>query len=105
MTVDGVLSHRWYPERATMQSFGRAPELQAIKLQEVATISPDLGKFIRKMLTGNPALRISSTQLVDEFGKWQRKIGKDDEDPLLESLAGVSKYEMRTVQSLRRELD
>ena len=86
-----------------MQSFGRASELQATKLQEVAARSPTFGKVVAKMLTKNPAKRISSMQLVDLLGGGSRRSGEDDS--FLELLDGVSKHEIRAVHALRRDLD
>ena len=59
--------YRWYSERATMQAFGRAPELQAAKVQEVAARSAVLGKVMQKMLTRDPRQRISSAELANEL--------------------------------------
>ena len=64
---------RWYPERATMQAFGRAPELQAAKIQDVAARSAIHGKLVQKMLTKDPRQRISSTELAKELQQlWHR---------------------------------
>ena len=57
----------WYPERATMQAFGRSPELQAAKIQEVAALSAVLGNVVKKMLTKAPKHRISSAELAAEL--------------------------------------
>ena len=50
-----------------MQAFGRVPELQAVKIQEVAARSPVLGKVVEKMLTKDPRQRISSVMLANEL--------------------------------------
>ncbi len=97
---------RWYPERATMQAFGRAPELQAAKIQEVAARSAVLGKVVEKMLTKDPRRRISSAELANELqpGRGGQR-GATFSDPLLESLSGVLLHEIEAVHKLRGELD
>ena len=50
-----------------MQAFGRTPELQAAKIQEVAARSVVLGKLVEKMLAKDPRLRISSAELANEL--------------------------------------
>jgi len=89
-----------------MQAFGRAPELQAAKIQEVAARSAVLGKVVEKMLTKDPRRRISSAELANELqpGRGGRTTTFFS-DPLLESLSGVSLHEIKAVHKLRGELD
>ena len=81
-----------------MQAFGRAPELQAAKIQEVAARSAVFGKVVEKMLTKDPRRRISSAELANELqpgrGGRSTTVGSD---PLLESLSGVSLHEIKAV--------
>ena len=89
-----------------MQSFGRVPELQAAKIQEVAARSAVLGKVVEKMLAKDPRRRISSAELANEL----QPVGSGGRtttfsDPLLESLSGVSLHEIKAVHKLRGELD
>ena len=86
-----------------MQAFGRAPELQAAKIQEVAARSNVLGKVVAKMLTKDPRQRISSAELANELQPGRG--GLAFSDPLLESLSGVSLHEIKVVHKLRGELD
>ncbi len=55
---------QWYPERKTMQSFGRDRSLQTIKVAEVRDRSAVLGALVEKMLTHNPKLRPTAAQLL-----------------------------------------
>ena len=59
-----------------MQAFGRAPELQAAKIQEVAARSAVLGNVVEKMLTKDPRQRISSAELAN-FELQPRRGGED----------------------------
>ena len=88
-----------------MQSFGRVPELQAAKIQEVAARSAVLGKVVEKMLIKDPTQRISSAELSKELQPGREKRRTAFSDPLLESLSGVSLHEVRAVNTLRGELD
>ena len=55
-----------------MQSFGRNPELQVAKLEEVVARSASLGKIVQKMLTKDPKQRISSAMLAEELASAQQ---------------------------------
>ena len=92
-----------------MQSFGRAPELQVAKLQEVAARSPALGRIVEKMLTKDPAFRISSAQLADELNELQPGggaiRGNAVDESLLKAFTGITIHEVEAVQRLRRNLD
>ena len=88
-----------------MQAFGRAPELQAAKIQEVAARSAVLGKVVEKMLTKDPRRRISSAELANELQPGRGGREKTFSDPLLESLSDVSLHEIKAVHKLRGELD
>ena len=87
-----------------MQGFGRAPELQEAKIQEVAARSAVLGKVVEKMLTKDPRQRISSAELSTELLPGRERRGTAFSDPL-ESLSGVSQHEITAVHTLRGELD
>ena len=88
-----------------MQAFGRAPELQAAKIQEVAARSAVLGKVVEKMLTKDPRQRISSAELANELQPGRGGRTTTFSDPLLESLTAVSLYEIKAVHKLRGKLD
>ena len=47
-----------------MQTFGRRPDLQKIKLAEVASESKQLGDLLAVMLQPDPGERISATKLA-----------------------------------------
>ena len=64
-----------------MQAFGRTPELQAVKIHEVAARSVVLGKFLAKMLTKDPRKRISSAELANELQSGRRGRGTTFSDP------------------------
>ena len=88
-----------------MQAFGRTPELQATKIQEVAARSVVLGKVVEKMLTMDPRQRISSAVLANELQPGSGRREATFSDPLLESLSGVSLHEIKAVHTLRGALD
>ena len=88
-----------------MQAFGRSPERQAVKIQEVAARSAVLGKVVEKMLTKDPRQRISSAELANELQPGRLRRMTIFSDPLLESLSGVSLHEIKAVHTLRGELD
>ena len=55
----------WFPERSTMQAFGRRPDLQLAKVAEVTSVSEQLGELLAGMLKPSPDDRLSATELAE----------------------------------------